>query len=179
MVVLALLSAAWVSILWRFQFLKFSHLTGVLVFHCDAILTIFCRHGTLFHLSMPYWLYILCLWDITYIPLQWRHNERNGASNRQRHDCLLSRLFWCRSEKTSKLRLTGLCEGNSPVTGEFRAQRASDAGNIYISWRHYVWSIFINYIIENVWRMLLHDEQCNSYHGKSGGNYCSSVEIYI
>ena len=37
----------------------------------------------------------------------------------QPHDCLLSRLFRRRSKKTSKLRFTGLCEGNSPVTGEF------------------------------------------------------------
>ena len=29
--------------------------------------------------------------------------------------------------KTSKLRVTALCEGNSPVTGEFPAQRASNA----------------------------------------------------
>ena len=27
-----------------------------------------------------------------------------------------------RSKKTTKLRVTGLCEGNSPVTGEFPAQ---------------------------------------------------------
>ena len=26
-------------------------------------------------------------------------------------------------KKTSKLRVTGLCDGNSPVTGEFPAQR--------------------------------------------------------
>ena len=32
-----------------------------------------------------------------------------------------------RSKKTSKLRVTGLCEGNSPVTGEFPAQRSSNA----------------------------------------------------
>ena len=30
-----------------------------------------------------------------------------------------------RSNKTSKLRVTGLCAGNSPVTGEFPAQKAS------------------------------------------------------
>ena len=42
----------------------------------------------------------------------------------------------CRSKKTSKLRVTGLCEGNSPVTGEFPAQRASNAENISIRWRH-------------------------------------------
>ena len=47
--------------------------------------------------------------------LQWRHNERDGVSNHQPHDCLLNRLFKPRSNKTSKLRVTGLCAGNSPV----------------------------------------------------------------
>ena len=42
-----------------------------------------------------------------------------------------------RSKKTSKLRVTGLCEGNSPVTCEFPAQRASNAENISIWWRHH------------------------------------------
>ena len=51
--------------------------------------------------------------------LQWRHNERDGVSNHQFLDCLLYRLFRQRSEKTSKLRIIGLCEGNSLVTGEF------------------------------------------------------------
>ena len=45
--------------------------------------------------------------------------------------------FIHRSKKTSKLRVTGLCEGNSPVTGEFPAQRASNAENISIWWRHH------------------------------------------
>ena len=39
--------------------------------------------------------------------------------------------------KKSKLRVTGLCEGNSPVTGEFPAQRASDAENVSIRWVHH------------------------------------------
>ena len=51
--------------------------------------------------------------------LQWRHNERDAVSNHQPHDCLLNRLFRHRSKKISKLHVTGLCEGNSPVTGEF------------------------------------------------------------
>ena len=51
--------------------------------------------------------------------LRWRHNEHDGVSNHQPHDCLLSRLFRRRSKKTSKLRVTGLCVGNSPVSGEF------------------------------------------------------------
>ena len=38
-------------------------------------------------------------------PLRWRHS----VSNHQPHNCLLNRLFGCRSKKTSKLRVTGLC----------------------------------------------------------------------
>ena len=37
-----------------------------------------------------------------------------------------------RSKKTSKLRVTGLYVGNSPVTHEFPAQRASNAENASI-----------------------------------------------
>ena len=69
--------------------------------------------------------------------LQWRHGEHDGVSNHQPHDCLLNHLIRCRSKKTSKLRVTGLCEGNSPVTGEFPAQRASNAENVSIWWRHH------------------------------------------
>ena len=69
--------------------------------------------------------------------IQWRHNERDGVSNHQPHDGLLRLLFRRRSKKTSKLRVTGLCEGNSPVTGEFPAQRSSNAENVSIWWRHH------------------------------------------
>ena len=41
------------------------------------------------------------------------------------------------SKKTSKLHVTGLCEGNSPVTGEFPTQRASNAENASIWWHHH------------------------------------------
>ena len=61
----------------------------------------------------------------------------DGVSNHQPHDCLPKRFFRRRSKKTSKLRVTGLCAGNSPVTGEFPAQRASDAENVSIWWRHH------------------------------------------
>ena len=70
------------------------------------------------------------------LPLQWRHNEGGGVSNHRRLDCLLNSLFRRRSKKTSKPRVTGLCEGNSPVTGEFPAQRTSNAENVSIWWRH-------------------------------------------
>ena len=69
--------------------------------------------------------------------LQWGHNERDGVSNHQPHGCLLNRLFRRRSKKTSKLRLTGLCAGNSPATGEFPAQMASNAENVSIWWLHH------------------------------------------
>ena len=55
--------------------------------------------------------------------LQWRHNDHDDVSNHRPHVCLLNRLFRRRSKKTSKLRVTGLCAGNSPVTGEFATQR--------------------------------------------------------
>ena len=50
---------------------------------------------------------------------------------------LLNRLFRRRSKKASKLRVTGLCEGNSPVTSEFPTQMASNAENVSI-WRRHI-----------------------------------------
>ena len=69
--------------------------------------------------------------------LRWRHNGYDGVSNPQPHHCLLNRLFGCRSKKTAKLRVTGLCAGNSPGTGEFPAQMTSNAENVSIWWRHH------------------------------------------
>ena len=62
-----------------------------------------------------------------------------------------------RSKETSKLRVTGLCAGNSLVTGEFPAQMASNAENVSIGWRHN-----IDDIIENgPW-------DSSNYRGNSG-----------
>ena len=69
--------------------------------------------------------------------LHWRHNGRDSVSNHQPYDCLLNRLFRRRSKKTWKLRVIGLCVGNSPGTGEFPAQMASNAENASIWWRHH------------------------------------------
>ena len=65
-------------------------------------------------------------------------------------DCLVNRLLRRRSKKTSKLRVTGLCVGNSPVTGEFPAQMASNSDFFSIWWRHHVFTVY----------ML----QCHSFH---------------
>ena len=51
-----------------------------------------------------------------------------------------------RSKKTSKLRVTGLCEGNSPVTDEFPAQRASNTENVSIWCRHHVYTVYASMI---------------------------------
>ena len=69
--------------------------------------------------------------------LQWRKCGRDGVWNHRRLDCLLNRLFWRKSKKTSKFRVTGLCGGNPPVTGGFPSQRASNAENVSIWWRHH------------------------------------------
>ena len=45
---------------------------------------------------------------LSFVPLQWRHNERDGVSNHQHLDCLLSRLLRCTSKKTPKLRVTAI-----------------------------------------------------------------------
>ena len=79
----------------------------------------------------------LSVWDhhqmcYRWIPLQWRHNGCYGISNHQSHKCLLNYLFRCKSKKTSKLRITGLCAGNSPVTSEFPTQRFSNVENVSI-----------------------------------------------
>ena len=81
------------------------------------------------NIGVKYFVFCLYIWS--------RHNENDGVWNHQPHDCLLNRLFRRRSKKTSKLRVTGLCAGNSPVTDEFPTQRASYAENIFIWWRHH------------------------------------------
>ena len=68
---------------------------------------------------------LLSIWaSMGSVSLRWRHDEPNGVSNPQPRDCLLKCLFRCRSKKTSKLRVTGLCAENSPGTGEFSEQKA-------------------------------------------------------
>ena len=76
------------------------------------------------------WGYVLWEHASQFTPLQRRHNGRDSVSNRQSRDCFLNCLFRRRSKKTSKLSVTGLCAGNSPGTGEFPAQMASNAENV-------------------------------------------------
>ena len=74
--------------------------------------------------------------NVIYV-VYYSHNEHDGVSNHRRLKCLLNSLFRRTSKKTSKLRVTGLCEGNSPVTYEYLTQMASNAENVSIWWRHH------------------------------------------
>ena len=70
------------------------------------------RNGTsmVYTVSCSLWCHAHVIWTT----LQWRHNDHNDVSNHQPRGCLLNRLFRRRWKKTSKLRVTGLCAGNSP-----------------------------------------------------------------
>ena len=59
------------------------------------------------------------------------YNEHDGVSNHQPHHCLLKHLFRCRSKKTSKLPVTGLCEGNPPVSGRFHPHKGPVTRKIF------------------------------------------------
>ena len=65
-----------------------------------------------------------------------------SISYHRRFYCLLNRLFRLRSEKSPNLRVTGLCEGDLPVTSEYPAQKASDVASVSIWWRHFEWNSF-------------------------------------
>ena len=80
-------------------------------------------------------------WWVYVVSSQWRHNKHNGILNPWRLHCLLNCWFRCRSKKTLKLRTTGICEGNSPVTGEFPSQKASKVENVSIWWHHHAMAI--------------------------------------
>ena len=91
--------------------------------------------------------------------LQWRHNERDGVPNHQGIDCLLSRLFRCRSNKASKPRVPGLCEGNPPEIGGLSSQRASNAETLPIWWRRehkIMWSNHFNTEAHAHWGRVKH-----------------------
>ena len=75
---------------------------------------------------------MLCRMTLNIFRCVFSHYSDHGVSNHRCLDCLLNRLFGCRSKKTSKLRVTGFREGNSPVISKFPVQRASNAENVSI-----------------------------------------------
>ena len=97
------------------------------------------------------------------LALRWRHNDHAGVSNHQPHGCLLNRVFRRKSKKTSKLRVTGLCTGNSPGTGEFPAQMASYAENVFIWWRHHEASEWSSAEINIPWSAVITQSNLSRY----------------
>ena len=106
----------------------------------------YCCQSTITRVTQVFFLLNSAMWELSLKvkmgrnlghALRWRHNGHHSVSNHQPHDCLLNHLFRRTSKKTSKLRVTGLCAGNSPGTGEFPAQMASNAENVSIWWRHH------------------------------------------
>ena len=66
-------------------------------------------------------------WAIT----NYSQNEHNGVSNHWCLECFLIRLFMRRSKKTSKLRITGLYDGNPPVAGAFPLAKGQKRVSLY------------------------------------------------
>ena len=100
--------------------------------------------------------YILQYTHYSYIM---NHDGGDGISNHLHLDYLLNRLFRCRSKKTSKLCITGLCEGK--LSGEFPSQRASNRKNVIIWWSHHIYDgitypctkhLHLPHIFTSVWQ---------------------------
>ena len=136
-----MVSFPYIQKVWHQRLSAYSNSVPVVITWCpfyqitvevSASMAIYIPHDAMDMITSPWYNPIL---------LQWRHNGRDGVSNHQPHGCLLNCLFRRRSKKTSKLRVTGLLAWNSPVTGEFPAQMASNAENISIWWRHHVISV--------------------------------------
>ena len=98
----------------RFQKFHFKQILRWLLHSLSPIFSWYSIDGTFGSIKCMWWKKMHAV-----VPLQWNHNGHDGISNHQPHHCLLNRLFRRRSQKVSKLRVTGLCAGNSPVTGEF------------------------------------------------------------
>ena len=101
---------AFISISYQWSFLRY-HIMSYYVDH-DKICRIWLRIWIKKH--TPYCSRNDQPLDV-YLASLWRHNGRDGVTNHQPYDCLLNHPFRCRSKKTLKLRVTGLCAGNSPV----------------------------------------------------------------
>ena len=93
-----------------------------------------------------------------------RHNGRDCVSNHQPRHCLLNRLFRRKSKKTSKLRVTGPCVGNSPVTAEFPTQRP-------VKRKMFPFNDIVMVRYEKIWRF---HQECDHLHTAS-----SAVSVTI
>ena len=95
-------------------------------------------------------------WKITCLcmTLHWRHNDHDGFSNHQPHDCLFNRLFRRRSKKTSKLRVTGLCAGNSP--GPVNSPHKRPVTRKMFPFDDVIMDIWQMWLQSQTWKMVMH-----------------------
>ena len=81
-------------------------------------------------------------WHETKYPLgtlQWRHNGRHGASNHRRLDCVLNRLFRCRSKKYQSSALLAFVRGIHRWIPRTRKMFPFDDAIVF-QYRKYTWN---------------------------------------
>ena len=80
-------------------------------------------------------------------PLQWRHDGHDGVFKSPASPLFTQPLIHVQfKENTKAPRHWPLC-GNSPVTGEFTAQRASNTENVSIWWRHHGYRVRLSLLL--------------------------------
>ena len=87
--------------------------------------------GLLTHWTRQNGRYIFAIYIITLTPQWARWRLKSPASPLYTQPFIQAHI-----KENTKARVTGLCAGNSPVTGEFPAQMASNAKNVSIWWYH-------------------------------------------
>ena len=104
------------------------------------------------HLQRSFW-----TWVSNHIPQVNHYNDViTGAMASQitSPTIVYSFVYLGTDKKTSKPCVIGLCEGSSPVIGEFLTQMISNEENVFMSWRHHedynpaeikgsLWNIYI------------------------------------
>ena len=88
---------------------------------------------------------------------------KKRLSKHQPRDCLLNRLFRRRSKKTSKLRVTGLCEGRNSSVTCVNWVNNREAGDLRRHRAHYDVTVMNNHNVDNHSNM----HNCN---GKDNGD---------
>ena len=98
--------------------------------------------------------------------LRWRHNGCDSVSNNQPRDCLLSRLFRRRSKKTWKLRVTGLCVGNSP--GQVNSPHKGPVTRKMFPFDDVIMILKFMFLFRLCWQWIDAEESGATTHGAAG-----------
>ena len=88
-------------------------------------------------------------------------------------------LMWTHIKETSKSALLTLCEGNSPVTGEFPTQRTSNGENASM-WSHHndvIKGSMVTAVLVTVCQWLIHQKSCSNHTAQWSNNHPSCMMI--